>query len=203
MAYNQFTLPMVQERFHLTLASTPDLHPGVPPVPVPAGYRERSESDLPLATTEAGRSVFLIGPLLREVWRAGGDRIALFPGPRFDVDDDAGLVGTCDYVLGLPPQLDFVTGPVVMIVEAKKEDIPGGLGQCAAEMVAARRFNATRHPALDVIHGVVTDGERWRFLRLAGDTVTIETAPRPLARMDHIFGILLHVCGIHPAQAAL
>ncbi len=39
-----------------------------------------------------------------------------------------------------PEQL-FIEAPTVIVVEAKKEDLNGGLGQCVAEMLAAQRFN--------------------------------------------------------------
>lgn len=200
MAYNQFTLPKAVADFGLHVATARDLFPRVPPVPVPAGFRRSATVLKPLASTEFGRALYLIGPLLAEVWAAGQDRLALFSGTRFDVDEAAGLVGLCDFVLGLPPQLDYITAPILMVVEAKKEDIPGGLGQCAAELVAGQRFNQSKGSAVGTLYGAVTDGERWRFLQLTGDVLTIEIDTRPLGEMDQIFGILLHVCGIHPAQ---
>jgi hypothetical protein len=202
MAYNQFTLQRVVADFGLKVNSVRDLFPAARPVPVPAAARHLLLRNTSLATTvntEAARAQFLIGPLLAEVWAAADDRLALFVGTRFDVDEEAGLVGVCDYILGRPPQLHFVTAPVVMIVEAKNEDVPGGLGQCAAAMVAALRFNAARPPATDAIAGAVTDGERWRFLRLTGDRLDIELGDRLIADPDRLFGILLHVAGVPAA----
>ena len=152
--------------------------------------------------TEAARSQLLITPLLADVWRAGMSGIALYIGTRFDVDDAAGLTGVCDYILGRSPQLPFVTAPVVMIVEAKNEDIPGGLGQCAAAMVAAAKFNLAHNPGLGVVYGAVSDGERWRFLHLHKSVLVIETRDRLISDPDQIFGILLHVCGVTPAAPA-
>lgn len=53
-----------------------------------------------------------------------------------------------------------------MVVEAKKEDIIGGTAQCAAELVAAHRFNEANGRALAFYFGAVTTGTLWRFLRL-------------------------------------
>jgi transketolase C-terminal domain/subunit len=55
-----------------------------------------------------------------------------------------------------------------MIVEAKNENIKGGLGQCVAEMVAAQIFNEREANAIDTIYGAVTTGEIWKFLKLGG-----------------------------------
>ena len=201
MAYAQFTLLRVQTDLGLTLESVPDLFPAVPAVPVPVAYRESVPAYMRLANTEAGRTHYLIAPLLGHVWLAGNGRIALFPGTRFDVDAAAELVGVCDFILGRPPQVNYVTGPVLMVVEAKNEDIWGGTGQCAAEMVAAQRFNAGRLSDITTIYGAVSDGERWRFLRLRDETLVIEMADRLVSDMDLIFGILLHICCIAPAAA--
>jgi hypothetical protein len=201
MAYNQFTLQRVVADFGLTLCSVTDLYPDAVPQPVPAAYRHNLARNTRLATTihtEAARAQLLIGPLMAEVWAAAADRIALFVGTRFDVDESVGLAGVCDYILGRPPQLHYVTTPVMMIVEAKNDDVPGGLGQCAAAMVAAQRFNSARPPAPTVIHGAVTDGERWRFLRLTDARLDIELGDRPIADPDRLFGVLLHAVGVAP-----
>lgn len=202
MAYNQFTLQRVLADFGLTLDSVPDLFAGVPAYPLPPELRVRwaAAAELALASsTEAARSQFLIAPLLLELWRLCDHRVALFVGVRFDVDEVAGLTGVCDYILGRPPHVNFVTAPVMMIVEAKNEDIWGGTGQCAAAMVAAQRFNATRNPSIETISGAVSDGSEWRFLRLRGDRLEVDLTPRLWHDADRILGILLHVVGVTPA----
>src|SRR5580698_8410789 len=40
------------------------------------------------------------------------------------------------------------------------------MGQCAAEMVAARMFNQRAGSAIEVVHGAVTTGTNWRFMTL-------------------------------------
>lgn len=202
MAYNQFTLQKVLTDFGLTLGSVRDLFPGVGPVAVPGEVRRRLRAFAELANTEAGRSHYLIAPLVGEVYLVGEDRVALFPSARFDVDDAAGLTGICDFVLGKPPQSPIITSPVLMIVEAKNEDVLGGIGQCAAAMVAAERFNEGRNPDIGTVYGAVSDGERWRFLRLTGTALDMEKADRLISDPDQIFGILLHVCGVTPAAPA-
>jgi hypothetical protein len=51
-----------------------------------------------------------------------------------------------------------------------------------------------------VIHGVTSDGFRWQFLRLTGAELEIEIADRLISDPDRLFGILLHICGVHPDQ---
>ena len=60
------------------------------------------------------------------------------------------------------------------MLEAKRGDIELGLGQCAAQMAAARIFNE-RAGATGPVYGAVTTGEAWQFLRLDGATLTLHT----------------------------
>jgi hypothetical protein len=58
-------------------------------------------------------------------------------------------------------------------LEAKRGDIELGLGQCVAQMVGARLFNEHAAVPAEPVFGIVTTGEVWQFLRLAGATVTL------------------------------
>jgi hypothetical protein len=82
------------------------------------------------------------------------------------VDVEMGLNGVCDYILSQSAEQLYVTAPVTMVVEAKKENLKGGLGQCIAERVAAWKFNKERQNAIKSIYRVVTTGTVWRFLKV-------------------------------------
>jgi hypothetical protein len=202
MPYHQFTLARVQEEFGITLESRPALFPDVPSFPLAADFRQRFFRRAGLATTvntETARTQMLVVPLLLELWERSNYGIALYSGTRFDVDPSVDLVGVCDFIIGRPPQLDYVVAPVMMIVEAKNEQVMGGLGQCAAAMVAAQRFNRTRNPHIETVYGAVSNGSEWRFLRLNGSVLEFDLTDYPFADPDRILGILLHITGITPA----
>jgi len=57
-------------------------------------------------------------------------------------------------------------------------------------MIAAQLFNAQKHTDIPAIYGVVTTGSLWRFLRLTGQTATIDEIEYPLQQLEYIFGIL-------------
>ena len=84
----------------------------------------------------------------------------------------------------------FIKYPVITIVEAKKEDLIGGLGQCLAEMVAAQLFNQREGQPISSILGTVTSGTNWRFLRLKNEQVEIDLTEYYLTELDTILGIL-------------
>ena len=75
------------------------------------------------------------------------------------------------------------------MVEAKKHDIEAGLAQCIAQMVAARDYNDREGSPIGVVHGCVTTGDDWQFLRLerADGRSTIE---RVRIYLDNVGGIL-------------
>ena len=60
-----------------------------------------------------------------------------------------------------------------------------------AEMVAVQRFNAAKNRPVSVIYGSITSGTQWRFLKLEGNTVTIDLMDYPLPPVDEILGILV------------
>ncbi|MCE9565524.1 MAG: hypothetical protein K8U57_26175 [Planctomycetes bacterium] len=78
-------------------------------------------------------------------------------------------------------------------VEAKKEDISGGLGQCAAEMVAIRMFNENEKSPLPAVFGCVTSGNLWRFLKLEGNTLFIDKTEYYLSALPKLLGILVSI----------
>jgi hypothetical protein len=168
----------------------------VPPVPLEPALRALLTRHTRLAVainTEKARSELLIAPLLAELWQRCEDTVSVYSGVPLDVDAEAGLVGRCDFLIGRPPHLHYVTAPLVVIVEAKNEDIAGALGQCAAALVGAQRFNRWEKTGIETVYGCVSDGAEWKFLRLAGMTLTIGLTDYLIGQADQILGILLHL----------
>ncbi len=144
MAYSDFDLKKVRNAFGLRIDEQPDLFADVTPVQPGATLANTLAETAHLAmaiNTEKARSELLITPVLLDIWRQAQSQISLFSGTEFTVDETRGLTGYCDYILSRSKAQLTVNAPVVMIVEAKNENIKGGLGQCVAEMIAAQIFN--------------------------------------------------------------
>jgi hypothetical protein len=204
MSYSEFTLETACQSFHLELDLGTDLFGTVPVVRVSALLRSILEDYIPLATsihTEKARSEFIVAPILAEVRRLREKRISLFSGLNFEIDKTQGLEGTCDFILTASPNQLFVSRPVVMIVEAKNDNIKSGLGQCIAEMVAARLFNRRQQDGPETIHGAVTTGSIWKFLKLDEGRIFIDRPEYYLDQLDKVLGILLHCTGGDPVTA--
>lgn len=194
MAYSDFSLARVKNDFGLTLDENSDLFSSTPPVSPSEILKTILNDYIPLAisiSTEKARSEFLIAPMLAEVRRLLNKQISLFSGKDFTVDPERGLVGFCDYIISRSQEQLFISAPVLTIFEAKKEDIIGGLGQCAAAMVAARYFNQNQGSEVNRIYGAVTTGTNWKFLILEETTLYIDSVEYYINQVDKILGILL------------
>ena len=80
---------------------------------------------------------------------------------------------------------------MVVVGEAKRDNLNEGLGQCIAEMVAAQMFNQDNQVNITTIYGSVSNGTQWRFLKLEGSTVTIDLMDYSLPPVDPILGFLV------------
>jgi hypothetical protein len=193
MAYSDFTLSQVLRRFSLNLIENRDLFAPAPEVEPTEMLRITLAENAPLALamrTEKARSELLIAPILLEVRRAAGGEVSLFSGAEFSVDSSQGLNGACDFLMTKSPRQVFIESPVLAIFEAKKEDIVGGLGQCAAAMVAAQRFNEQEGTTIPVLFGAVTTGDLWKFLVLDGNDLFLDGPTYYLDQIKTILGIL-------------
>lgn len=129
MVYSDFNLAKVRDAFGLTLEESHDLFAVVAPIAPSDTLKTILADYISLATaiaTEKARSEFLIAPILAEVRRQFNNQISLFSGSEFSVDPAQGLQGFCDYIISAAREQLLITAPVMIIVEAKREDIIGG-----------------------------------------------------------------------------
>jgi hypothetical protein len=187
LAYSEFTLETIERQLAVTTQEK-DLFPKLPAISVPDWLPELLARGTRLALiTEKSRSEFIVVPILLAARELSGDRFSIFSGQRLDVDLEKGLVGECDFILTIGPALPPLHAPVMTVVEAKKNDVEAGLGQCIAQMVAARQFNEAAGRKTAPVYGCVTSGETWQFLRLAGPTALLD---RPRYYLDNVERIL-------------
>ena len=140
--------------------------------------------------TEKARSELIVTDVLFQLREHFNRRISFFSGIEFSVDTEQGLTGVCDFLVSLSPILSFLEAPIIILVEAKRENLTTGFGQCAAEMIAAQRFNKEKGNNIPHIYGATTSGTEWRFLKLEGVRLHIDRTVYPIAQSDKILGIL-------------
>ena len=160
-------------------------------------YHEMQEDIVPLAlanNTEKARSELIISPVLLQLRKIENRKISLFSGIDFNVDEEKGLKGACDFIISRSPEQLFLDAPIIALVEAKKENIVQGIPQCIAEMKAAQIFNEKRKNSIDAIFGVVTTGIQWQFLQLIDDRVFLDLNQYYIKELGKILGILHFMC---------
>ncbi len=191
MAYRDFDLKKIATDFQLEIIENEDLFSHIEAVKISDFLNRILEQNVPLAqalSTEKARSELIIINIFLEL--KNKLNIGIFSGLDFTVDKEKGLNGFCDFLISRSPEQFFLRAPVIAAVEAKNENIVGGLGQCVAEMIAARIFNERENNALSKIYGTVTTGHAWKFIKLMDNTVFIDKEDYYIKTPDKIIGIL-------------
>ena len=193
MAYSNFTLDTVRTAFQLEIVESAGIFSETTPVVPRDRFTDELSERVELATssgTEKARSELIVADVLFELRKHFDHRISFFSGIEFSIDAEQGLTGVCDFLVSLSPILSLLEAPVIILVEAKRENLMVGLGQCAAEMIAAQRFNAERGNNIPYIYGATTSGTEWRFLKLEGERLHIDRTVYHISQCDKILGIL-------------
>jgi hypothetical protein len=159
----------------------------------PADFLEDLEfnrANMDVFSSEASRTELVISPLLREAYKRFADRFAFWIQKPLNYNEK--LSGIPDYLIATKSALGktVLETPLVVVVEAKKNDFEQGWGQCLAELIAAQKLN--NDPGRPV-YGVVTDGELWKFGRLVESEFTLEPKGYTLSDLPELFGALVHV----------
>ncbi len=193
MPYSDFTLTKVKKNFELTILDKFNMFTNVSELEYSSFLEETLKENVPLAlasNTEKSRSEMIIAPILIELRKRLNYQISLFSGVDFTVDSERGLSGSCDFIISRSPELLLLNAPVITIVEAKKENLNAGLGQCIAEMVGAQLFNEQEDNGISTIYGTVITGSIWKFLKLSKEVVEIDLSEYYLRDVGKILGIL-------------
>lgn len=192
MAYNNFTLESVKDRFDLKLMNNRfcELLPSSEPQSEFLTIFDESFSLAEVAKSEKAKSELLVSPILVQARRLVDRQVQLFSGEEFNVDQEKGLNGFCDFLFSKSENQFTIDAPVLMLVEAKRGELETGLGQCVAEMLAAQSYNQLKNRNIPVIYGCVTSGTLWQFLKLAGSNVTIDPTNYLVTPVQRILGIL-------------
>nr|VFK22181.1 MAG: hypothetical protein BECKMB1821G_GA0114241_100183 [Candidatus Kentron sp. MB]VFK32590.1 MAG: hypothetical protein BECKMB1821I_GA0114274_10353 [Candidatus Kentron sp. MB]VFK75984.1 MAG: hypothetical protein BECKMB1821H_GA0114242_10382 [Candidatus Kentron sp. MB] len=195
MIYSDFTIEALEEKFGIEITDDHDLFPNATPVEIPQLLTRLLERFVPLATTintEKARGEFIIAPILAE-FTLGIQKLALFSGIDVPVDQGQGLTGRCDYILSRSATQLTLGAPILVIVEAKNENIIAGIPQCIAGMLAAHIFNKRKHTPTETVYGIVTTGSLWRFLKLTSNKAHVDSVEYSLGQLDEIMGILTEI----------
>jgi hypothetical protein len=198
MAYGDFTLEAIVEQQQLHLRSNVILFGDIDPI-APSSWLQETLSlserwGIP-AGSEKARSEFIVAPVLLEVERRNRGKFVVFSGKLLDIDKEKGLNGECDFILSKGEETRILQVPIFSIVEAKRQDIEIGLGQCVAQLIGASMFNQRKGNQIPILYGCVTTADRWQFFSLNQQELSIDrqiyTYPDHLDTILGIFQFIL------------
>ena len=191
MAYGDYELNDVLRTFGLAIARV-DLFARVAPLEPSQWLKDDLERGRGIALfSEKSRCEFIVAPILLACQELVAGQCCVYSGVRLDVDADRGLKGECDFLLGKTAPSPALQSPLLVVVEAKKNDIEEGIGQCAAQMIGVRLFNEQDQHPVRFVHGCVTTGETWQFLRLDGQSLLVDAERYYIREVGKILGIIV------------
>jgi hypothetical protein len=193
MPYHKFTLDKIKNELNLQI-NEENLFNSIMDYPLEESFVKFLNKGIKLASaisTEKAKSEFIVAPLLLELKSLFYENISIFSGTELNVDKSKGLNGVCDFIIAKENQQYFLDTPIITLVEAKNDNISYGLAQCMAEMYAAQLYNQARQKNVPFIHGLVTTGNEWKFLRLNESIITIDTQSYFIDNLPKLFGILV------------
>ena len=198
MSYENFSIERIENDFDIEVVDVANLLKEVKSIKPSEMLTRLLEQFIPLGTsigTEKARSEFIIAPILAEIRKITHNKISLFSGNKFDVDKSKGLNGYCDFILSASKTQLNLSAPVMVIVEAKNDNLHSGLGQCMAEMIAAQIYNDRKEKPIKYIDGCVTTGSIWKFLRLTDKLIQLDDKEYYLDQLPKILGIFMESVG--------
>lgn len=189
MSFSQFkTIADVQKAYHIRYTESSFI--SIINVTVPSVLLEEfafNKENIDIFSSEAARSELIISPLLRSVYKNHSKDYSFWI--QKPIAFDKVLSGTPDYIFSKKSELGktVLETPIVMVVEAKKNDFEYGWGQCLAELVAAQKMNQNDKTA---VYGIVTDGNLWQFGYLQADLFTKNEKNYTFDNIQDLYGAL-------------
>ena len=159
-----------------------------------------NKENIDIFSSEASRSELIISPLLREIYKRHNKNYSFWIQKSIAFDEV--LTDTPDYIFSKKSALGktVLETPIIIVVEAKKNDFEQGWGQCLAQLVASQKINNNNnnnnngnHHQNHPIYGIVTDGNLWQFANLLGNVFTINERNYTIDHIQALYGALEYI----------
>lgn len=194
MSFSQFkNIADVQKAYNIRYAESSfisSIEVTVPPVLIEEF--EFNKENIDIFSSEASRSELIVSPLLRAVYKNHSKNYSFWI--QKPIAFDKVLSGTPDYIFSKRSSLGktVLETPIVIVVEAKKNDFEQGWGECLAELVASQKINNDKKS----VYGIVTDGNLWQFSRLNTDLFTKNEKNYTIDDIQELYGALEYLANL-------
>ena len=195
LVYSQITFQELRDRFGIVVENEAFL-PVITPLILPDWLRHYltiNQSSPAMAKSEKAVSEMLIAPVLSAVKENTADKIALFSGESLTMPGE--LSGICDFIIAANPKAFLPEPPIMVLVEAKRQDLYSGIPQCVGEMLAARSVNERAGIPYKSVYGCVTTGNEWLFMQLTGNRAITDPTILYYPQLDRVLGVFQWVIG--------
>ena len=136
--------------------------------------------------SEAAICEAIIYPIIREIWKMYKDHLSLWSHKSLSKQSkDSGIP---DYIISKRSPLgkEVMDMPILVMIEAKKDDFDEGWGQCVAQMQLAQSLSNGEY----TIYGIVSNGDIWQFGYLKGKMLTQHIAPISIEDLTKLYNTL-------------
>lgn len=194
MAYRNFKIEELEQKFGLIEIGTQIFDAKKIKRIEPSEKLKMDLEDAAVITlsTEKAVSERLVAPILAEIGKRN-DFIQIFSGEIIVGDKKQGLNGEIDFIFSRTPWTLKPKNPLLCVTESKLGLVDKGVDQAAAQMLGVRFFNQ-KHAYKDVpVHGVVTDGKSWRFLKLENNNLFIDRTDYSTSDLSLVLGVLQEI----------
>ena len=189
MAFSDFkNIAQVQEQFSIIYQENRFIN--VQPYDISSHFVKDFEfykTNIDIYTSEASRCEIIISPILREMYKNYYEQYSFWIQKSITYDEI--LTGTPDYLFATKSNLGktVLEFPLLIVVEAKRNDFEQGWGQCLAELIAVQKLNKDTHRP---VYGIVTDGDLWKFGQLIENKFTKNSENYTIDNLSNLFGAL-------------
>jgi hypothetical protein len=154
------------------------------PVPISDFFQQRLErlQRFDLESLELSKTLLI--DAICEEGLEGFDRLKVWKGAYLEGED---VCGNADYLIA--ERRAYLEAPFVCVIEAKKDNFEQGAAQCLVEMQTCQAICQQLGKPID-IYGIVTNGEGWKFYRLAGNQEVSESLLYGIGEMSILLGLL-------------
>jgi len=189
MPYSKFTLQELRKKFGLHERRI-QIFDNIQTIEPSSWLKETLEMTKHVSLlSEKSKSELIVSPVLMEMLKRNDYQIAMFSGAMLNVNESEGLSGECDFIISLRGDSYELESPVISLVEAKDDDIPLGIPQCIAQMLAAYQYNQNEGNPVDTVFGCVTTGTEWQFLKLTDNQIYINNEIFYIKEISNLLGV--------------
>lgn len=190
MSYTDFDIPRVEKDLHLEVVVEKIDWQFELIAPSEWLLKSLEKGEKNAFVSEKVRSEFIVAPILSAAQEISNYEVQTFSGQTLNVEPSLGLTDECDFILSKTKPTPTLRSPIVSLVEAKKNDVELGLGQCIAQMFAALIFNWQNNDSeFQTVFGCVTTGETWQFLKLQEKIAIVDSERFYLSEVEKILGV--------------